>query len=158
MEAILNKEQVRPGDETQFMHTVFTSEEEMMTFYLTLNRFVNPVTYFMQRTDVERLTNLLKMLGKFQHFTDLFDVHQSMGIKVLVEGYGLYMMQQRVSNKERFLAAEHVGYQARFFMDIMKESAYAKIMTKILCSHIENLKYLLAKLEEGKEENTEESL
>ena len=158
MEAILNKEQVRPGDETQFMHAAFTSEEEMMTFYLTLNRLVNPVSYFMQRTDVERLTNLLRMLGKFQHFTDLFDVHQSMGIKVLVEGYGLYMMQQTVSKKERLLAAEHVGYQARFFMDVMKESAYAKIMTKILCSHIENVKYLLAKVEEVKDENIEENL
>ena len=30
MEAILNNEQVRPGDETQFMHAVFTSEEEMI--------------------------------------------------------------------------------------------------------------------------------
>ncbi|WP_300700398.1 hypothetical protein [Bacteroides sp.] len=158
MEAILNKEQVRPGDETQFMHAAFTSDEEMMTFYLTLNRLVNPVTYFMQRTDVERLTNLLRMLGKFQHFTDLFDVHQSMGIKVLTEGFGLYMMQQTVSKKERLLAAEHVGYQTRFFMDIMKESAYAKIMTKILCSHIENVKYLLAQLEEVKDENTGENL
>lgn len=158
MEAILNKEQVRPGDETQFMHAAFTSDEEMMTFYLTLNRLVNPVTYFMQRTDVERLTNLLRMLGKFQHFTDLFDVHQSMGIKVLTEGFGLYMMQQTVSKKELLLAAEHVGYQARFFMDIMKESAYAKIMTKILCSHIENVKYLLAQLEEVKDESTGENL
>ena len=55
MEAILNKEQVRPGDETQFMHAAFTSEEEMMSFYLILNRFVNQSTYFMQRPDVERL-------------------------------------------------------------------------------------------------------
>lgn len=45
MEAILNKEQVRPGDETQFMHAAFTSEEEMMSFYLILNRFVNRVDW-----------------------------------------------------------------------------------------------------------------
>ncbi|WP_300699738.1 hypothetical protein [Bacteroides sp.] len=43
-------------------------------------------------------------------------------------------------------------------MDVMKEGAYAKIMTKILCSHIENVKYLLAKLEEVKGENIEENL
>ena len=148
MEAILNKEQVRPGDETQFMHAAFTSEEEMMSFYLILNRFANPVTYFMQRPDVERLENLLQTLGKFQHFTNHFGTHEIVGIKPLVEGFGLYMMQETISDKKRKLAAEHVGYQTRFFMDIMKDTEQAKTLSHIIASHIANVKYLLEKLKE----------
>lgn len=151
MEAILNKEQVRPGDETQFMHAAFTSEEEMMTFYLILNRFVNPVTYYMQRPDVERLEDLQRTLGKFHHFTDLFGHHEVVGIKPLVEGFGLYMMQQTMPDKKRKLAAEHVGYQTRFFMDIMKDTEQAKALSHIIASHIVNVKYLLAKLKETDE-------
>ena len=41
MEEILDNQLVRPGDETQFMHAIFSSDDEMMTFYLTLNRFIN---------------------------------------------------------------------------------------------------------------------
>ena len=148
MEAILNNEQVRPGDETQFMHTAFSSDEEMMSFYLVLNRFVNPTTYFMQRPDVERLGDLRLTLGKFQRFTNLFSSYQSMGIIPLVEGFGLYMMQQTVSNKERRLAACHVAYQARFLIDITKDIDQAKSLSHILASHVQNVKYLLEKLGE----------
>ena len=66
MEATLNNGQFRPGNETPFMYTAFASEGEMLGFYLSLNRFVNPVTYCVQGTDMERLDNLLHTLGKFQ--------------------------------------------------------------------------------------------
>ena len=49
MEATLNNGQFRPGNETQFMYTAFASEGEMLDFYLSLNRFVNPVIYCVQR-------------------------------------------------------------------------------------------------------------
>lgn len=94
MEAMLMKEQVRPGDETQFMHAVFTSEEEMLTFYLTLNRFANPVSYFMQREDVERLENLQQTFGKFQHFTNLFSSYEARGIKLSDEVLAGYVQRQ----------------------------------------------------------------
>ena len=93
METTLNNGQFRPGNETQFMYTAFASEGEMLGFYLSLNRFVNPVTYCVQRTDMERLDNLLHTLGKFQLFMGRFGTYQSLGIKPLIEGFGLYMMQ-----------------------------------------------------------------
>ena len=47
MKEVLNNQQiVCPGDATQFMHAIFSSDHEMMTFYLTLNRFINPASYF----------------------------------------------------------------------------------------------------------------
>ena len=49
MEATLNNGQFRPGNETPFMYTAFASEGEMLGFYLSLNRFVNPVTVFRER-------------------------------------------------------------------------------------------------------------
>lgn len=147
MEATLNNGQFRPGNETQFMYTAFASEGEMLGFYLSLNRFVNPVTYCVQRTDMERLDNLLHTLGKFQLFMGRFGTYQSLGIKPLIEGFGLYMMQQNISNRERKLAAEHVGYQMKFLMDMTKEIEQARSMSHILCSHIANVKYLIAKIQ-----------
>ena len=148
MEAILNKEQVRPGDETQFMHAVFTSDEEMMKFYLTLNYFVCPSTYLVRRSDKYRLEKLLGTFGKLQYFADLFGDYHSLGMKQLIEGFGLYMTQTSVSNSERKRAAENVGYQVKFLLDIIKESGNAKMLAKIFRLHIENIKYLLGKSEE----------
>ena len=54
MEEVLNNQQVRPGDATQFMHAIFSSDDEMMTFYLTFSRFVNPDSYLVQCTDRKR--------------------------------------------------------------------------------------------------------
>ena len=153
MKAILNTEQVRPGDETMFMHAAFISEEEMMNFYLILNRFVNQSTYFMERPPLERLENLRLTLGKFQRFTNLFSTYQSMGIKPLIEGFGLYMMQQNISNRERKLAAEHVAYQMRFLLGVAKDIEQVSTLSHIIASHIQNVKYLLEKL--GQKEESE---
>lgn len=148
MEAILNNEQVRPGDETKFMHVVFTSDEEMMNYYLRLNHFVSPGTYLTRRTDVYRLQKLLGTLGRFQYFADLFGSYHSLGVKQLIEGFGLYIAQTSISNNERKRIAENVGYQVRFLLDIIKESGSAKLLASIFRLHIENVKYLLEKLEE----------
>lgn len=146
MEAILNNEQVRPGDETMFMHAVFTSDEEMQNFYLTLDRFVNPATYFVQQSDEDRLQNLLKMLGRYQYFTDLFASYGAMGLRQLIEGYGLYMMQPSLSNKARKHAAENVAYQIRFWIDAVRDCGTVKSMADSCRLHIENVKYLLGEM------------
>lgn len=137
------------------MHAIFTSEEEMMTFYLTLNRFVNMGSYLVQRSDAERLENLLYSLGKIQHFTNFFRKYNSDGVKQLVEGFGLHMMQTTYSNREHRLAATNVAFQMKFLVDIMKESNFTTLLDKIYRTHIENVKYLLKKMKdsgEGKEE------
>lgn len=146
MEAILNNEQVRPGDETMFMHTAFTSDEEMKNFYLILDRFVNPTTYFVQQSEVERLGNLFRMFGKYQYFTNLFASYGSMGVRQLIEGYGLYMMKPSLSNKERRHAAKNVGYQIRFWVDAVRECGIAKSMADSYRLHVENVRYLLEKM------------
>ena len=55
MEEVLSNQQARPGDATQLMHVIFSSDDEMMSFYLTLNRFMNPESYLVERTDRKRL-------------------------------------------------------------------------------------------------------
>ena len=42
MEEVLSNQEARPGDTTQLMHAIFSSDDEMMSFYLTLNCFMNP--------------------------------------------------------------------------------------------------------------------
>lgn len=44
------------------MHFVFSSDEEMMNFYLTLNRFINPESYLVESTDRKRLEDLVDIL------------------------------------------------------------------------------------------------
>lgn len=39
MEEVLSNQEARPGDTTQLMHAIFSSDDEMMSFYLTLNCF-----------------------------------------------------------------------------------------------------------------------
>ena len=148
MEAILNNEQVRPGDETQFMHAIFASDEEMMTFYLTLNRFVNMGTYFVQRPDIERLEDLLVTLGKFQYFANLLGSYHTLGMKQLIEGFGMYIAQPHLSSKSRRCTGENIGYQVEFLLNLMKESGRAKLLSNIFRTHIENVKYLLQIIKE----------
>ena len=63
MREVLNNQQiVCPGDATQFMHAIFSSDHEMMTFYLTLNRFINPASYLVERSDRQRLEDLENVL------------------------------------------------------------------------------------------------
>lgn len=105
----------------------------------------------MERPPLERLENLRLTLGKFQRFTNLFSTYQSMGIKPLIEGFGLYMMQQNISNRERKLAAEHVAYQMRFLLDVAKDIEQVSTLSHIIASHIQNVKYLLEKLGQKEE-------
>lgn len=149
MEAILNNEQIRPGDETQFMHAIFASDEEMMTFYLTLNRFVNMESYFVQRSDIERLEDLLVTLGKFQYLVNLLGSYHASGVKQLIEGFGMYIAQPHLSGKSRRCIGENIGYQVEFMLNLMKESGKAKSLSNIFRTHIENVKYLLQKMEEA---------
>lgn len=58
MEEVLSNQQARPGDATQLMHVIFSSDDEMMSFYLTLNRFMNPESYLVERTDRKRRKRL----------------------------------------------------------------------------------------------------
>ena len=60
MEEVLSNQQARPGDATQLMHVIFSSDDEMMAFYLTLNRFMNPESYLVERTDRKRLEDLAR--------------------------------------------------------------------------------------------------
>ena len=55
MEEVLSNQEARPGDATQLMHAIFSSDDEMMSFYLTLNCFMNPESYLVERTDRKRL-------------------------------------------------------------------------------------------------------
>lgn len=62
MEEFSSNQQVRPGDATQLMNVIFSSDEEMMAFYLTLNRLVNPESNLIERSDQRKLEDLYYLL------------------------------------------------------------------------------------------------
>ena len=101
MEEILNNEQVRPGDETQLMHAVFSSDDEMMVFYLTLYRLVNPDSFLVQSTDKKMLEDLAKRFYKWIPAFEAVDNYKSVSVKEVIKGFGMNMMNTQVSNSNR---------------------------------------------------------
>ena len=93
MKEVLNNQQiVCPGDATQFMHAIFSSDHEMMTFYLTLNRFINPASYLVERSDRQRLEDLENVL--FGNVAAFEAVHhfKKISVKDVIKGFGMHMM------------------------------------------------------------------
>jgi len=101
MEEVLNNQQVRPGNATQFMHFAFSSDEEMMNFYLTLNRLINPESYLVESTDRERLKKLADVLF---HNVEAFHAirnYKNVSVREVIKGFGVHMMNTAISNTHR---------------------------------------------------------
>ena len=158
MEEILNNEQVRPGDETQLMHVVFSSDDEMMSFYLTLYRLMNPDSFLVQSTDKKRLEDLAKRFYKWIPAFDAVDNYKSISIKEVIKGFGMNMMNTNVSNSNRLRSAESVGDLMDCVLNTTKNIGQFKQMYRINILHLENIKYLLKKLRAkvGEEDGCEE--
>ena len=154
MEANLHTPQVPPGDANQFMHAAFASKEEMLNFYLIMNRFVNPVTYFMQRTDKERLEDLLITLGQYAHSLSPFEAQQFLGVGPLIPGFALYMLKENVPKKKRINKAEDVASFVQFITLIAAGMNSIKEMIRSLHSHIQNVKFLIDNIEKEEQSDT----
>lgn len=154
MEANLNTPQAAPGDETKFMHAVFSSDEEMLSFYLVMNRFVNSVTNNMCRSDIERLIELHRTLNQFAYLLYPLENYRFDGIKLLVEGLGLYMLQKRdLSEHKRMAHAESVGEHLQCVMKMAARVGTAKKMCIEVHLHLQNLNYLIEKFNPMESDN-----
>ena len=145
MEEVLSNQQARPGDATQLMHVIFSSDDEMMSFYLTLNRFMNPESYLVERTDRKRLEDLASTLCSNVAAFEAIRNYKSISVKEVIRGFGAHMMNTLISNTNRFQSADAVG----------------TLMNCILNNdiHLQNVRYLLNRLdaaESNEEKNCEE--
>lgn len=152
MEAKFTTPQVPPGDETQFMHVAFSSDDEMLNFYLIFNRFINPVTYFMQRPDIERLEDLYRMLKQQIAFLTPMENHNFSGINELTRAFGIFMMNTNISNANRLNAAGLVGNHMQFIIHMASNMNHIKQLLRANHSHIQNVEYLIAKLRNAEQE------
>ena len=109
MEEVLSNQQARPGDATQLMHVIFSSDDEMMSFYLTLNRFMNPESYLVERTDRKRLEDLANTLYSNVAAFEAIRTYKSISVKEVIRGFGAHMMNTQISNTNRFQSADAVG-------------------------------------------------
>lgn len=100
MEENLSSSQAVLGISPDAMHNAFKSDEEMLNFYLTLNRFINPLTYNMEKTELERLNDLHQTLAIFADFTSPIGTHTYHGIDDIIKGFGLLMMRTDLSVKK----------------------------------------------------------
>ena len=159
MEEVLNNQQVRPGDATQFMHAIFSSDDEMMTFYLTFSRFVNPDSYLVQCTDRKRLEDLANVLRSNVVAFNAIHSYKSISVKEVIKGFGMYMMSIHISNANRQQGADAVGSLINCVIDITKNSWQFRKMSRSNYIHLENVKYLQKRLNAGSdEENSSKAL
>ena len=146
MEENLSNSQAVLGISPDAMHNAFQSDEEMLNFYLTLNRFINPLTYYMERTVLERLNDLHQTLAIFADFTGPIGTHSYRGVDNLVKGFGLLMMRTDLSVKNRYKKNELVGYHLQLLFDVAANKVYAKKLSSIYSMHIHHVNYLIRKL------------
>ena len=130
MEEVLNNQQVRPGDATQFMRSIFSSDAEMMTFYLTFSRFVNPDSYLVQCTDQKRLEDLANVLRSNVVAFNAIHSYKSISVKEVIKGFGMYMMSIHISNANRQQGADAVGSLINCVIDITKNSWQFRKMSR----------------------------
>lgn len=146
MEEVLNNQQVRPGDVTQFMHAIFSSDDEMMSFYLTFSRFVNPDSYLVQCTDRKRLEDLANVLRSNVVAFNAIHSYKSISVKEVIKGFGMYMMSIHISNANRQQGADAVGSLINCVIDTTKNSWQFRKMSRANYMHLENVRYLLNRL------------
>ena len=146
MEEVLNNQQVRPGDVTQFMHFIFSSDAEMMTFYLTFSRFVNPDSYLVQCTDRKRLEDLANVLRSNVVAFNAIHSYKSISVKEVIKGFGMYMMSIHISNANRQQGADAVGSLINCVIDTTKNTWQFRKMSRANYMHLENVRYLLNRL------------
>ena len=152
MKEVLSNQQARPGDATQLMHAIFSSDDEMMSFYLTLNRFMNPESYLVERTDRKRLEDLASTLCSNVAAFEAIRNYKS-------RGFGAHMMNTLISNTNRFQSADAVGMLMNCILNTTKNSWQFKKMDRNNDIHLQNVRYLLNRLdaaESNEEKNCEE--
>ena len=147
MEENLSHQQAFIDNAPDAMHNAFESDEEMLKFYLTMNRFVNPLPYNREKTTLERLNDLHKTLAAFADFTGPVGTHSYDGVDNMVKGSGAYMMRTEISINNRHKNNSLFAYHLQYLFHLAANKATAKKLSSIYCSHICKINYLIRKLE-----------
>ena len=92
MEEVLSNQEARPGNTTQLMHAIFSSDDEMMSFYLPLNCFMNPESYLVERTDRKRLEDLANTLYSNVAAFEAIRTYMLFCVFVLFCCFGLFLL------------------------------------------------------------------
>lgn len=157
MEENLNNQQVRPWDETQLMHAIFSSDDEMMSFYLIYYRLLNPSADLVQRSDKKMLEDLEGSLYKNIVAFESVNSCKLVGAKDIVRGLGMQMVNTAVSCAARLKYSEAVSVLMDCVLNMANNGSCFKHMPRMNALHLENVKYLLKKLKEkaGEEKESE---
>lgn len=147
MEENLSNQQKRIDNAPDATHNAFESDEEMLKFYLTMNRFLNPLTYNLEKTVLERLEDLHKTLAMFGELTGSIGTHSYNGVDNMIKGFGLYMTRNEISINSRYEKSTLAAYHFQFLFHLAENRAYAKRLSSIYCSHICKVNYLIKELE-----------
>lgn len=140
--------------EFEAVRNAFHSDEEMLKFYLTLNRFLNPTTYETEQPALQRLYNLHTTLSSFFQLTGPIGTHSFKGMDNIMNGYGLLTMRNEFSMRKRYECNVQYAYHIQFFFHLASNQLYAKKLSSIYQSHIKQVDYLIKKLETTSNESS----
>lgn len=152
MEELINNQQVRPGDATQFMHAIFSSNEEMLAFYLTLSRITDPSSHLVERSDKRRLEDLAAILQGNIFAFDAVRSFKHVNVKDVIRGFGMYMMNTNISNRNRLLSTDSVGMLMDSVLNTTQNSWQFVRMNYVNNAHYTNVRYLLKLMETNSDE------
>lgn len=149
-----SNQQATHKTEPEAVRNAFHSDEEMLKFYLTMNRFLNPTTYETEQPALQRLYDLHTTLSSFFQLTGPIGAHSFSGMDNIMKGYGLLTMRNELSIKKRYECNAHYAYHVQFFFHLASNQLYAKKLSGIYQSHIKRVAYLIKKLENASAESS----
>lgn len=136
----------------------FPSDEEMLKFYLTMNRFVNPLEYHTEKTVLQKLKDLHHVLVQFINFAGPVSTHNYEGIDHMIRGFGLFMTHTEISLNKRNESNRIFANNIKFLFHLANYKKYANKLCGIYHSHIQHVVYLIEKLEKSTAESATDSI
>ena len=113
----------------------------------------------MERTDRKRLEDLASTLCSNVAAFEAIRNYKSISVKEVIRGFGAHMMNTQISNTNRFQSADAVGTLMNCILNTTKNSWQFKKMDRNNNIHLQNVRYLLNRLdaaESNEEKNREE--
>ncbi len=158
MEENLSPQPLIQRNDFASIHDAFASDEEMLKFYLTMNRFVNPLEYHTEKTVLQKLKDLHHVLAQFTNFTGPVSTHSYEGIDHIIRGFGLFMTHTEISLNKRNESNRIFARNIQFLFHLANYKKYANRLCGIYHLHIQHVVYLIEKLEKSTAESATDSM
>lgn len=144
MEEDLNTFQEVQKEESQVTFTHFKSDEEMLSFYLTLSRLVYVNGVAAKTSDLSKLQALYGKLRSFLSFAQMINSHHwEEGIADIQKACGTYLLESKQDRKLLLRSNERIAAHLEFITKLSSKNYQTKQIESILNCHLKYLVHLI---------------